>query len=72
MSVMTRYAFPEPIVEALPADALASASPHARFARLALTTLTHDEHGPITLEPGVYKVRIQREYSPEAIHNVAD
>ena len=40
---MTRYAFPEPIVEALPADALASAAPHARFARLALTTLTHDE-----------------------------
>lgn len=35
-------------------------------------TLTHDEHGPIVLAPGAYKVRIQREYSPEAIRNVAD
>lgn len=35
-------------------------------------TLVHDEHGAITLEPGVYRTRIQREYSPEAIRNVAD
>lgn len=32
----------------------------------------HEEHGTIELEPGVYEVRIQREYSPEAIRNVAD
>jgi hypothetical protein len=35
-------------------------------------TLTHDEHAAIALEPGVYRVRIQREYSPEAIRRVAD
>lgn len=35
-------------------------------------TLTHDEHGPITLVQGTYRVRIQREYSPAAIRNVAD
>lgn len=34
--------------------------------------LTHDEHGPITLDPGIYKVRIQREYAPEANRRVAD
>ena len=34
--------------------------------------LTHQEHGPISLAPGGYEVRRQREYSPEAIRNVAD
>jgi len=36
-------------------------------------TLTHEEHGPMTLEPGVYEVRIQREYGLGGeIRNVAD
>lgn len=34
--------------------------------------LSHEEHATITLEPGVYEVVQQREYSPEAIRNVAD
>jgi hypothetical protein len=34
--------------------------------------LTHQEHGPIAIAPGCYKVTRQREYSPEAIRNVAD
>lgn len=34
--------------------------------------LRHDEHGPIELTPGHYEVIRQREYSPEAIRNVAD
>lgn len=34
--------------------------------------LTHQEHGPIALAPGAYEVVRQREYSPEAIRNVAD
>ena len=34
--------------------------------------LSHEEHGRIALAPGDYEVRIQREYSPEAIRNVAD
>lgn len=33
----------------------------------------HEEHGPIVLSgPAVYRVTIQREYSPEEIRNVAD
>jgi hypothetical protein len=29
-------------------------------------TLTHDEHAPLTLEPGVWRVVRQREYDPSA------
>jgi hypothetical protein len=32
----------------------------------------HQEHSRIDLPPGNYRVRRQREYSPEAIRNVAD
>ena len=35
-------------------------------------TFIHEEHGPITLPPGAYRVQIQREYSPEEIRDVAD
>jgi hypothetical protein len=34
--------------------------------------LSHEEHGCITLPPGDYQSWIQKEYSPEAIRNVAD
>lgn len=34
--------------------------------------LTHEEHATITPEPGVYEVVQQREYTPQAIRNVAD
>ena len=34
--------------------------------------LRHEEHAPITLPPGAYKVTRQVEYTPEAIRNVAD
>jgi hypothetical protein len=39
---------------------------------LSEITITHEEHAPIVAPPGIYKVVIQREYSPEAIRNVAD
>jgi hypothetical protein len=32
----------------------------------------HEEHQPITLEPGIYRVWQQREYTPEAIRRVVD
>ena len=35
-------------------------------------TVTHEEHAPISLDRGVYRVWIQREYSPEAIRRVVD
>lgn len=34
--------------------------------------IQHEEHGRIGLAPGGYQVIRQREYSPEAIRNVAD
>jgi len=36
------------------------------------TALMHEEHGHITLPPGNYRVKRQREYTPETIRNVAD
>lgn len=35
-------------------------------------TLVHEEHRPIVLPAGVYRVWQQREYSPEAIRTVVD
>lgn len=35
-------------------------------------TVRHEEHAPIVLKPGVYRVVRQREYSPESVRNVAD
>ena len=35
-------------------------------------TVAHEEHGPITLPRGSYRVWRQREYSPEAVRPVRD
>jgi hypothetical protein len=35
-------------------------------------TVVHEEHGPITLERGLYRVWRQREYTPQAIRIVSD
>lgn len=40
--------------------------------RDAMASLQHEEHSTINLPPGNYVVTRQREYSPEAIRNVAD
>lgn len=37
-----------------------------------LTEVRHQEHAPVTLSPGTYKVVRQREYSPTELRNVAD
>lgn len=47
------------------------------MSRLALglgnpAEVKHQEHAPIPLKRGAYRVTRQREYSPEAIRNVAD
>lgn len=36
------------------------------------TELQHQEHAPLVIPAGIHEVRIQREYSPEAIRPVAD
>lgn len=35
-------------------------------------TVVHDEHDPISLTAGVYRVWRQREYSPEEIRTIRD
>jgi hypothetical protein len=35
-------------------------------------TVVHEEHGSISLDAGTYRIRIQREYSPAELRNVAD
>jgi len=35
-------------------------------------TLDHQEHGPITIDKGVYKVNLQNEYTPRGIERVRD
>ena len=35
-------------------------------------TLIHEEHNPITLPRGLYRVWIQREYTPQQIRQIAD
>lgn len=37
-----------------------------------LSSLLHEEHATLVVAPGQYDVVIQREYSPEAIRQVAD
>lgn len=39
---------------------------------LARTEVKHEEHAPIALPPGVYKVVHQVEYTPQEIRRVAD
>ena len=34
--------------------------------------IVHEEHDPITLPKGKYKVWVQREYTPEAVRRVID
>ena len=44
-----------------------------RILRLTRTvSLVHEEHGTIKLEQGNWRVRTQREYSPEELRNVQD
>lgn len=39
---------------------------------LAVTRIIHEEHKPITLPPGTYRIWQQREYTPEQIRPVYD
>jgi hypothetical protein len=50
------------------------ATPSGFYLHVLQTTVTvvHEEHAPITLAPGIYRVWRQREYSPEEIRIVRD
>lgn len=55
------------------ADATLARTAEDVFLRIMTATpLEHQEHVAIDLPVGNYRVVIQREYSPEAIRNVAD
>lgn len=49
-------------------------SSHSRFLSVIAdsATLVHQEHGPIVLPRGFYRVWLQREYTPRAIRTVRD
>lgn len=34
--------------------------------------LRHEEHSPLTLQPGAYRVQLQREYEPAGFRRVVD
>ena len=38
----------------------------------SLALLEHEEHAPITLYPGIYRVVLQREYHPQEVRKVVD
>ena len=38
----------------------------------AMALLEHEEHAAISLEPGIYRVSLQREYHPQEIRRVID
>lgn len=61
---------PDEAVEYTIADAAGAVR---RFLAVAsAATVKHEEHAAIPLPAGVYEIVQQREYSPEAIRNVAD
>ena len=39
---------------------------------MEIVALTHEEHSAITIDPGVYRVAIQNEYSPGELRTVTD
>ena len=44
-----------------------------RFLQVMETVcLSHEEHKAATIEPGIYRVAIQTEYTPEELRRVAD
>jgi hypothetical protein len=65
------HAIEEPASKARPAR-LWDAGAERFLQVLEKTALRHEEHAPVELPAGVYRVVQQREYSPEEIRNVAD
>jgi hypothetical protein len=39
---------------------------------LEVVALTHEEHSSITINPGIYRVAIQTEYTPQELRRVQD
>lgn len=39
---------------------------------MSTVQIIHEEHHPISLQPGTYRVWQQREYTPQAIRNIYD
>jgi hypothetical protein len=60
-------------VHRLQAGAILEAPDGSLYLEVTHTTqVIHEEHGPITLDPGLWLVVRQREYTPGAIRTVVD
>lgn len=59
-------------IDSSAADAWKSGDQTVAIKTKRAVQVTHQEHAPIPLQPGIHKITRQREYSPEAIRNVAD
>jgi len=68
------HALYEPLTKSAPAGKarLWDAGAERFLQVLETTALKHEEHAAIPLQPGIYRVVQQREYSPEEIRSVAD
>jgi len=70
---VTGHAHAIRIGEAVEFSMADAASAVKRFLSVAkLAHVNHEEHATIELPAGVYEIIQQREYTPEAIRNVAD
>jgi hypothetical protein len=54
------------------AEVWAAAGTLYLYVREKSATVVHEEHKPITLPHGVYRVWTQREYTPQAVRRVVD
>lgn len=66
------HRFDDVLVTAQPKVRMWSAGAERFIQVMERSALIHEEHAAIPIEPGIYRVDIQREYSPEEIRRVAD
>jgi len=66
------YVAPETTVEDLHQFALGNGTVPVFVALDEASVLTHQEHAPISLDAGVWRVLRQREYTPERVLSVRD
>ena len=61
------------VIDSPRAELLESRDGRTYLGLYEVSALTHEEHGPIRLDPGLYRVVRQREYAPgRRAHIVAD
>lgn len=69
---VTGHAHAIAVTKKAPCAKLWSANAERFLQVMESTSLKHEEHSPINLDPGIYHIAIQTEYTPEELRNVAD